>query len=469
MLFAIRNVLQDGLQPDDYHLSVIEKLTTKIISSDPAEVEDIAQLELLLTDAFLLLSTHLAAGKTDAETIDPQWKASRRTVRLDWKSFIDSTLQSNNITENLGNLTPKHREYINLKKSLLKYCQIEENGGWEIFSTDLPKLEKSMRHPDIALLRKRLAITQGFIEFNPGDENLFDQLLHDQVVLFQLRNGLNADGVAGKATIEALNISVKDRIATVEANLERWRWLSDDLGKRYIKVNIANFELQVIENDKQVFYSMAIVGRLYRETPVFSSIIKYLVLDPDWTVPPTILNEDIIPAVIKNPAYLAINNMKVLRNDGTEVDPLTIDWDSVLTTGFPYSIREEPGPVNPLGRIKFMFPNQYNVYIHDSPARNLYLQTDRSFSSGCIRISKPLELGEYLLKDNPEWVPEQIKNVIDQGMERTVILEKPIQVHIVYLTAWADDDGIVYFRKDVYNRDQQLITALKQAPPGSFQ
>jgi murein L,D-transpeptidase YcbB/YkuD len=326
-----------------------------------------------------------------------------------------------------------------------------------------------MRHPDIALLRKRLAIAQGFIEFNPGDENLFDQPLHDQVVLFQLRNGLNADGVAGKATIEALNISVKDRIATVEANLEHWRWLSDDLGKRYIKVNIANFELQVIENDKQVFYSMAIVGRLYRETPVFSSIIKYLVLDPYWTIPPTILNEDIIPAVIKNPAYLAINNMKVLRNDGIEVDPLTIDWDSVLTTGFPYSIREEPGPVNPLGRIKFMFPNQYNVYIHDSPARNLYLQTDRSFSSGCIRISKPLELAEYLLKDNPEWVPEQIKNVIDQGMERTVILEKPIQVHIVYLTAWADDDGIVYFRKDVYNRDQQLITALKQAPPGSFQ
>jgi len=225
-----------------------------------------------------------------------------------------------------------------------------------------------MRHPDIALLRKRLAIAQGFIEFNPGDENLFDQPLHDQVVLFQLRNGLNADGVAGKATIEALNISVKDRIATVEANLEHWRWLSDDLGKRYIKVNIANFELQVIENDKQVFYSMAIVGRLYRETPVFSSIIKYLVLDPYWTIPPTILNEDIIPAVIKNPAYLAINNMKVLRNDGIEVDPLTIDWDSVLTTGFPYSIREEPGPVNPLGRIKFMFPNQYNPTGHSVPA-----------------------------------------------------------------------------------------------------
>ena len=466
MLFAIRNVSQDGLNPNDYHLSAIEKLADTVIRSDKAEIEDVAQLELLLTDAFLLLSSHLVMGKTDPETIDPQWKASRRTVRLDWESFIDSTLKSKNIIENLQNLTPKHREYNNLKIALSKYRQIEQNDGWESFSTFLPKLEKGMRHPDIALLRKRIAISQGYIEFDSIDENLFDQHLHDQVVLFQKRNGLTPDGLIGKSTIAAMNIPVKDRIATIEANLERWRWLNDDLGKRYIKVNIADFNLQVIENDKQVFYSMAVVGRLYRETPVFSSMIKYMVLNPYWTVPPTILYEDVIPSVRKDPAYLIKKNMKILRNDGTEVDPLSIDWSSALTTSFPYHIRQDPGPSNSLGQIKFMFPNQYSVYIHDSPSRSLYLQTDRSFSSGCIRIEKSRELAEYLLKDKPEWGPEQIKNAIALGKERTIILANPVQVHILYLTAWADDDGKVYFRKDVYSRDHQLIAALNQPPPG---
>jgi len=284
-------------------------------------------------------------------------------------------------------------------------------------------------------------------------------------MLFQLRNGLAADGVVGKATIEAMNIPVEDRIATIEANLERWRWLSDDLGESYIKVNIANFELQVIEKDDMVFKTEAIVGLNSRETPVFSSIMTYLVLNPDWTVPPTILNTDIIPSVINNPGYLAEKNLKILRNDGTEVDPSTIDWINIVTAGFPYRIHQEPGPGNALGRVKFMFPNKFSVYIHDTPNHNLFGRTDRSLSSGCIRVNNPLALAAWLMKDSPAWTPAQIKNVIDEGKERTVNLAKPIQVHIVYLTAWASDEGLAYFRKDIYNRDQPLMAALKQGPP----
>ena len=465
MLFVLHNVYREGLNPEDYHLSAIEKLANKIILSDKAEVVDIGRLELLLTDAFFLLSAHLAVGKTDAERIDPQWKASRRALTIDWGKFIDSTLQNNHIIENFQKLTPGHREYSNLKKALAEYHQIQDKGGWGRFSTILPKLEKGMYTQDIALLRNRLAITQWYIEDTIDDKFLFDQSLHEQVMLFQLRNGLAADGVVGKATIEAMNIPVEDRIATIEANLERWRWLSDDLGESYIKVNIANFELQVIEKDDMVFKTEAIVGLNSRETPVFSSIMTYLVLNPDWTVPPTILNTDIIPSVINNPGYLAEKNLKILRIDGTEVDPSTIDWINIVTAGFPYRIHQEPGPGNALGRVKFMFPNKFSVYIHDTPNHNLFGRTDRSLSSGCIRVNNPLALAAWLMKDSPDWTPAQIKNVIDEGKERTVNLAKPIQVHIVYLTAWASDEGLAYFRKDIYNRDQPLMAALKQGPP----
>jgi L,D-transpeptidase YcbB len=328
----------------------------------------------------------------------------------------------------------------------------------------MPKLEKGLRDPEVANLRNRLSITQGNIGFNIEDKDLFDQSLHDQVVLFQRRNGLVADGVVGRATIEALNIPVEDRIATIKVNLERWRWLSNNLGNKYIMVNIANYELQAIENDKIVFNSEAIVGRPYRRTPVFSSVITYLVFNPYWTVPPTILFNDVIPAVIKNPDYLENKKMKVLRTDGAEIDPASIDWNRAAPGNFPYRIRQEPGPENALGKVKFMFPNQYSVYIHDTPVRNLFLHTDRSFSSGCIRINKPLEFAAYLLKDNPAWTPAQIKNVVDQGRERTVTLSGPVPVHLLYLTAWADDEGVVYFRKDIYDRDQRLMAALIQVP-----
>lgn len=465
MISSIRNASVDGLNPDDYHLQEIERLAEKIAFSDNVEIEDISKLEQLLTDSFMLLSMHLTAGKTDPEIIDPQWKASRRIVKKDWEGFIDSTLNSNDIIETLQNLAPEHTDYYNLKKGLVEYRKLEEMGGWPTFSTSLAKLEKGMSHPDVSLLRKRLAGIQGYIEFNPEDTNLFDQNLYDQVLLFQQRNGLDTDGVVGKATIATLNIPVQQRIEAIEANLERWRWISDDLGERYVRVNIPGFELQVIENEKVVFQSPAIVGRLYKETPVFSSEMKYLVMNPDWVIPPEILKIETIPGIIKNQKYLIEKNMKVLRMDGSEVDPSAIAWDSALLRSFPYMIRQEPGLGNPLGHIKFIFPNQYSVYIHDTPSRSLFLLSNRTFSHGCVRINKAHELAEYLLKDDPDWNQASIQKVIDQGQKRTIKLPNHVPVHILYFTAWADDEGTTYFCKDIYNRDQQLISALKKTSP----
>ena len=462
LLEFIRQVDQEGLNPEDYHLTLIENLTSKIVTEKKATLEEIADFELILTDAFLTLSSHLAGGKLDAETIDPQWKAIRRNLDVQWEVFIDSTLRYNKVKETLDRLTPNHQEYNNLVKALLKYKTIEAQGGWDVFTTSLKKIEPGTEHPDIVKLRARLSVTQGVIEPDSTNENRYDQTLFDQVVIFQVRNGLKGDGVIGKQTIEALNVPVGDRIASIEANLERWRWLSDDLGERYIMVNIANFDLQLIDNGKQVFATEAIVGRPYRMTPVFSSLMTYLVLNPDWTVPPTILKNDVIPEVIKNSNYLIEKGMKVLTMDGKEVNASAIDWNRAAKSGFPYMIRQEPGKLNALGKVKFMFPNQHNVYIHDTPSRNLFTQTDRGFSSGCIRVNRPIELAALLLADLPVWTPQQIDQVLNQGKPRTVNLPKPIPVHLLYMTAWADGDGTVYFRKDIYNRDQPLLLALKQ-------
>jgi L,D-transpeptidase YcbB len=465
MLSIIRDVSQDGLRPDDYHLPTLEFLVEKIFLSRSNDEDDIANLELLLTDAFLLMSSHLSSGKTDPATIDPQWNASKRETKGDLRSFVDSALVKHNLKESLQKLSPGHREYKNLKKALRKYREIESNGGWELFSTDLPKIAKDVKHPDVAKLRKRLMITQDNVYDELEDEELFDQILHEQVVLFQKRNGLTADGVVAKATIEAMNIPVEDRIASIEANLERWRWVTDELGEIYIKVNIANFEMQVVKNDSPVFVSEAIVGRPFRKTPVFSASMNHLVLAPTWTVPPTILSQDVIPAVKKNQAYLRQKNMEILRSDGSVVDPASLDWKNLSASNFPYRVRQAPGKDNALGAVKFMFPNKYSVYIHDTPSRELFVHADRSFSSGCIRIKRPLEFASFLLQDKPEWTMDRINTVVRQGKETTVFLTNPIPVHILYLTAWAEEDGTVHFRKDIYNRDKPLLNALKETPP----
>jgi L,D-transpeptidase YcbB len=460
MLFVIRNISREGLHPQDYHLSAIESLVEKVFTAEVPDVEDKVKLELLLTDAYLMISTHLSAGKTDQETVDPRWKAAKRTPRHDLARFIDSTIVHDQVIESLASLTPRHREYANLKKALAEYRTLAAGDGWEGFQMSVAKLEQGMDHPDVVLLRKRLNLSTP----DSQAESKFDQELHLKVVHFQQMKGLAPDGVVGRGTAEALNISIEERIATIEANMERWRWMSDDLGERYIKVNIPNFEMQVIENDLPVFTCEAIVGRAYRQTPVFSAKMDHLVFAPTWTLPPTILWNDVIPAMRRNSGYLSQNNMQVLRRDGSVVNPSTIDWATVNRSNFPYMIRQEPGRNNALGNVKFMFPNQYHVYIHDTPARNLFERADRSFSSGCIRISKPMEFAAYLLQDKPEWTPAQMNQAIAQRKERTVFLSEPIPVHILYMTVWAEDDGTVHFRRDIYDRDGPLVGALKQGP-----
>lgn len=462
MISAIYNSTEEGLDPDDYNINEIERMAERIIASEEPSTEDIAVIENLLNEAFIHLASHLASGKTSPESIDPEWKALRRMTIDGWDSYLDSALNTDDILTVIRKLTPGHREYMNLKKALAGYREIESAGGWGTFTTSLAKIEKGMRHPDVASLRRRLAVSQGPIGFDPEDEEMFDQALHDQVVIFQQRNGLEADGVVGKSTVEAMNIPVSERISIITANLERWRWVSDDLGDSYVMVNAADYSLRFIEKGEQTFTAKAIVGTSKRPTPVFSSVMKYLVVNPDWTVPPQILKQDVIPDLKKDSSYLQRKNMKIVTRDGSVVDPSSIDWQQVSANRFPYMIKQEPGKTNPLGEIKFMFPNQYDVYIHDTPSRWQFSKSVRPFSSGCIRINNVRDFARFLLKDDPDWNTGKLDEAIDDGRTRTIVLKEPVPVHILYFTAWADNDGTAYFGKDIYNRDRQLIRTLKK-------
>jgi murein L,D-transpeptidase YcbB/YkuD len=246
--------------------------------------------------------------------------------------------------------------------------------------------------------------------------------------------------------------------------MERWRWLPQDLGNRHIIVNIADFKLSVFDNGTEILDMKAVVGKSYRRTPVFSDKMTYIVINPYWEIPPKIAVADILPHAQQDPDYPNRMHIKALIGWGKNMqilNPDEVKWQALTPHTFPYHLRQDPGPWNLLGQIKFMLPNQFNVYIHDTPSRDLFAKSARSFSSGCIRIEKPIDLAVYILSDNPKWTREQILVAIASGQEQTVALAKPVPVHVLYWTAWVSADGIIHFRDDIYQRDAKLRAAMK--------
>ena len=460
---------REGLRPDDYHLGEIEEML-KVIHQDQKRKSTpnpgmLADLDLLLTDAFLIYGSHLLAGKVDPEKIDAEWIANRR--EKDMAQVLEKALSSMQIEETLKTILPSQPGYKRLRDALAHYRNIAQKGGWPVI-TEGPKMQKGDRGERVVLLRNRLIANSNLESRREGDQELFDDGLEQAVREFQKRHALSIDGIVGDATLKALNISAEERVRQIELNMERWRWLPEQLGERFILVNIANFELDVFENGQKVMGMRAVVGRHYRRTPVFSDRMTYLVLNPYWHIPTNIAQLDILPQIRKDPDHLAKLKIKVFQGWGAEaneIDPETIDWSEVKVKNSGYRFRQEPGPMNSLGRVKFMFPNKFNVYLHDTPSRKLFAKSQRAFSSGCIRIEKAIELAEYLLRSDPNWTKEKILAEIDKDVEKTISLPEPILVHLLYWTAWADEDGSVQFRDDIYARDNLLDKALQEKPP----
>lgn len=470
LIKCIKNAAKEGLRPTDYHLSIISRILEDIKirqkSQNPIFYHQLIDLELLLTDAYLILGAHYLAGRINPQTIDSEWFANRRDADL--AEVMQYAVQNYKIEDSLQKLLPPQAEYQRLKRALASYQQISRIGGWQSIP-DGPELQKGDQSDRIVILRKRLRVSNDLRTDKSLQSPIFTDDVEAALQRFQKRHGLDVNGVLDQQTLCALNKSVDERIEQIEINMERWRWLPQDLGQRYIIVNIANYELDVFEDKKEVLTMSTIVGKSYRRTPVFSGLMTYLVLSPYWHVPPGIAKEDILPAVKKNVSYLSSKNIKIFQGWGEEtkeIDPDTVDWSKVTADNFVYRFRQDPGPDNALGDVKFMFPNQFNIYLHDTPSKELFQKAERGFSSGCIRIQKPVELAEYVLKGDGNWTKDKIIAAIDKRVEQTVRLPEAIPVHILYWTAWVSADGQIHFRNDLYGRDKLLLKALKEAPPG---
>jgi len=467
---AIQDAPQEGLRPEDYHIRSIEELIAEIryrmVMQKPVEAEKLADLDLLLSDAFLLYGSHLSTGRVNPETIRSRWNIKGRD--LDLVQVLQCALDEGRIGTAIEKLRPPHSGYRTLKVALLRYRKLSEMGGWPVVPGGA-NLKKGNRGERVAVLRSRLADDLGLAtplsEENP---DFFDEALQQAVERFQKRHGLKMDGIVGAATIAALNVAVEDRVHQIQLNLERWRWLPHDLGERHLLVNTANFELAIVENDRVVSTMRVIVGKTYRSTPVFTGRVTYMVLNPYWHIPQKIAREDILPNIKEDPQYPARHKIRVFESwqeEAREVDPGSVNWSEVTTENFSFKLVQDPGPLNALGRIKFMFPNKFSVYLHDTPQRSLFDQARRSFSSGCIRIESPLELADYLMGDVQEWSHDKMLEAIQRGVTQVIRIPNPIDIHLLYWTAWVDQEGTLHFREDIYGRDKALAEALAEKPP----
>ena len=459
LLKDIGSIEEDGLNPEDYHLSQLLVLKLRLDGSESPDPSLLADYDILLTDSLVRLCYHLQFGKVDPESLDPAWNMTRQIHNQNPVAAIEKRLRTGSLAEGLKNIRPKIEYYRLLKSVLKKYRAIQDAGGWQSLPEG-PTLKPGMTDPRIALLRSRLDIS-GDIEGAVSDPDYFDEDLKAAVMRFQYEHRLEDDGAVGKNTYAALNIPVKKRIDQIRVNLERARWVFHKLPTDYIEVDIAGFQAYHVKSTAANWSSKVQVGKPFRKTPVFKSKIKYIVFNPNWTVPPTIIEEDILPKIKKNPGYLSQMKISVIDRKGRRVDPNSVNW-SKYSKNVPYTFRQEPGPHNALGRIKFIFPNKHFIYLHDTPSRSLYGSRQRAFSSGCIRVEKNIELAEILLNDPEKWNRETIQELIDTNQTRRVDLPQPKSVLLLYLTIWFDENDNFIFKKDVYERDRAVLDGLNE-------
>jgi L,D-transpeptidase YcbB len=454
---ALADSVKDGLDPEDYHAAVLEKLAAQVQSKATNTLR--AQYDVLLTEALLRLAYHLSFGKVDPETFDPQWNYGRTLASQNVAQKVEEALAAEDIYKRIEALKPTHPLYVQLKQELSRYQAA-------VGSTDLspippgPTLKPGASDSRVPLLRKRL-IASGDLDASAATDSLeYDPTLVAAVGSFQQRMGLEGDGVLGPGSIAELNVPAADRIRQMRVNLDRGRVLLRDLPDDFVVVNIAGFNVYFVRGGKVLWQSRVQVGKPYRRTPIFRSEIGYLVLNPTWTVPPGILANDILPAARRDPSAITRKGLKVIDANGQELQPESIDWTQFKGGNIPYTLRQDPGPKNALGRVKLMFPNSYSVYLHDTPSQELFERTERSFSSGCVRVERVLELAELLLNDPQRWNQQSIARVLESGETTNVTLSKKVPVLLVYWTAWVDPKGRTNFRHDIYGSDAKWAEAL---------
>jgi murein L,D-transpeptidase YcbB/YkuD len=463
LISSIDDMRRDGLNPEDYHLAALRSYRTDLRQHGKLTPDEQADLELLAMDAMMLATYHLYNGKVDPVKLSSQWNYGPRPIpTTDPLGKLAEAVDAGRISETFERARPQHVWYQRGRERLQEYRAIAAAGGWSPLS-DGPTLKLGMSDPRVPALRHRLEVTKD-IDVAPEQyppSQVYGTDLEAGMKRFQERHGLTADGVLGASTRAALNVPVSVRIDQIRVNLERARWTLHEIQGEFVLVDVAGFYVSYFRNDEPIWTSRVVVGRDSRETPIFKSLITYVVFNPTWTIPPGILVKDKLPVLKRDPGYLKRNRIRLLDSAGGEVDPYLVNWGRYGANRLPpYQFRQDPGPDNALGLVKIMFPNPHQVYLHDSPAKALFEQDTRLFSSGCIRVQKAFELAELVLNDPVKWNRAAIDAVVATEKTQTVNLAKPVPVLILYWTAQPRADGQVIFRNDVYQRDPATLAAL---------
>jgi len=468
LVASLGELFDDGLDPSEYHVEALDTFRAELRRVGTLPDGEQAALEVLATDAMMLGLYHLYLGKVDPESLSPHWNYPTRPVSTE-RGFeaLTRALQSGAIRESFERARPQHMWYQRMRERLGEYRALAAAGGWSAVPAG-PTLKPGTSDPRVPALRARLAATRDFpaatataVPTQAVSGDLYDEALEAAVKAFQQRHGLATDGAVGPATIAALDVPVQQRIDQIRVNLERARWVLHELKGDFVLVDVAGFDVAYFRDDEPVWTSKVIVGRPYRETPIFKSLITYIVINPTWTIPPGILVKDKLPVLKRDPGYLSRNRIRVIDSQGREVDPRSVNWRRYGPGNLPpYQLRQDPGADNALGLVKIMFPNPYLVYLHDTPTKSLFERDERTFSSGCIRVQKAFELAELLLDDPATWNQETFAAAVATGRTQTVNLAKPVPVLLLYWTAQPLPDGQVMFRNDIYGRDPPTLAAL---------
>lgn len=447
LIAALEGLDAHGLNPAHYHLDELK-----------ARRADTTARDRLASDAWFSAAAHMLYGKLDPVTVEPNWTAARRDADL--AATLSDTLANGTIEASLENLAPRQPGYAALVDEYKRVRALGEAPLTAIPAGDL--LKPGMATPRVKTLQARL--TELDLLTADHTTGTMDDATVEAIKTFQTSAGLDDDGAVGPATLAALNRGPAAQIDQVRVNLERWRWLPDDLGRRHLRANIAGFNVTAWKDGVAERTHLTIVGKPFRKTPVFSDEVDYIVFNPWWETPQSLARADKLPAFRRDPSAVNRLGFQVLDKSGALVDPSTINWNEVSASNFPYRLRQAPGDQNALGQVKIMFPNRHNVYLHDTPTRGLFAQRQRAFSSGCLRTQDPITLSEWLLNETPEWTREKIDATLTLGRETRANLSEKVPVHILYFTAVSEPGGHINYLDDIYQRDAAVLAGLRATP-----
>lgn len=451
LLDEIKEADLEGLLPNDYSIKKLIEFESKTNSLTP---EHIVEYDLLLTQNFYKYISTLSNGKLNFKNLYNNWSLKLNPIKIDSLLFI--ALNNNKVKEIIEQSKPQHIVYRKLKEALATLNELPNDDNLSIIQLKKKKIVQNESNEAIIPIKKRLIYWKD-LKSSDSLTSFYDKNTFDAVKRFQKRHGLQDDGVISAGTITALNISKEKRTEQIIVNLERWRWFPRNKGENYLIINIPNFKLDIVEGKDTVGTHRVIVGTYRRETPVLSSKLNYIVYNPTWTVPPTILREDLIPATSKNTSYLSSKNITIYDKKNHIVN--IKNWRAEDASSYRYV--QSLGDYNSLGRVKIIFPNPFLVYLHDTNNHSLFNKSNRSISSGCVRLENPVELTEYLLSDTTDWDREKINRTLESKKTISVTITKNINIHILYWTAWMDHNEL-QFRNDIYKMDTDLYKKLRE-------